>query len=253
MKKESRFLRFQVNSARRSKSGLTVSGIIKQGHVEVGDRVFLYHNSEYSECYVNSIWQNGKNVRDCHQGKASILSLISSSPIDSLADEDLRNTFILGNKLESQSRKNEEFPKAPLNNERENNAKIQGYASVATNNGNNPSGLSVAEKEYLKNLRIAITNCGFISPTEVYVLDKIRVSLGLDSEKVEKLAEEYISRMPSDTAESQYYEAVAVCLLDRNYVSDSERMLLRNLRMYLGISEERAAKIEKLADWDNFS
>lgn len=256
---------FRVNSARKpkSKNGLILSGRIQKGYLKTGQRVLFSYGLSNVECFVDLIWLNGKQVNECYADKEAIVSVKSNVPFEDI--KDLTNIegwhLCYGNDDSTnkvskivETDKLSNIPTIPdksdssrsKRNIRERNSK----SNLETNRVNL---LTKNEKEYIKNLRSAISRYGYLSPTEVYVLDKIRIALGIGAKRAEEIELKYISRIPDDNAEHNYYEAVAACLLDCNYISDSERDLLRNLRDYLRISEARAAEIEKLADWDNYS
>lgn len=252
---------FYVSSVHRTKSKfvLNLSGKIKKGRLEIGQRVFFFFGTNYVECFVAFIWSNGKKVSECHAGKAAIVSIKSDVSFEILNDLTNTDGWHLCRNIDKKNNNDKATVFANSAAEANNcydSQVLSGAQEVSDskNNSKDSKGelLTDCEKEYVKNLRCAVYRGGYLSPTEVYVLDKIRIALGLETKRAEELELKYISRIPNNKVEHDYYDAVAACLLDCNYISDSERDLLSNLRGYLRISEARAAEIEKLADWDNY-
>lgn len=105
------------------------------------------------------------------------------------------------------------------------------------------SGLTPEEKEYLKEFKEVIAD-GDITERERRLLNKIRAQFGISVERGEEL--EAMIMQPSLTPEEQEYLSEYKEIIAEGEVSERERRFLEKLRKANGISEERAAKIEKL-------
>ncbi|MBQ0056258.1 MAG: hypothetical protein KBT20_01265 [Bacteroidales bacterium] len=99
------------------------------------------------------------------------------------------------------------------------------------------------EKEYLEEVKECLAD-GEIGPRERRLLDKIRSKLGISAARASEL-EASLSTPKLTEDEQEYLKEYKECAID-GIVSDKERRLLDKVRKMLGISEERAAEIEKL-------
>lgn len=104
------------------------------------------------------------------------------------------------------------------------------------------SGLTPEEKEYLKEFKEVIAD-GDITERERRLLNKIRAQFGISVERGEEL--EAMIMQPSLTPEEQEYLSEYKEIIAEGEVSERERRFLEKLRKANGISEERAAEIEK--------
>lgn len=104
------------------------------------------------------------------------------------------------------------------------------------------SGLTPEEKEYLKEFKEIIAD-GDITERERRLLNKIRAQFGISVERGEEL--EAMIMQPSLTPEEQEYLSEYKEIIAEGEVSERERRFLEKLRKANGISEERAAEIEK--------
>lgn len=103
--------------------------------------------------------------------------------------------------------------------------------------------LSSPEQEYLDEVKECLAD-GEIGPRERRLLDKIRSKLGISAARASEL-EASLSTPKLTEDEQEYLKEYKECAID-GIVSDKERRLLDKVRKMLGISEERAAEIEKL-------
>ncbi len=99
------------------------------------------------------------------------------------------------------------------------------------------------EKEYLEEVQECLAD-GEIGPRERRLLDKIRSKLGISEARASEL-EASLATPKLTEDEQEYLKEYKECAID-GIVSDKERRLLDKVRKMLGISEERAAEIEKL-------
>lgn len=102
--------------------------------------------------------------------------------------------------------------------------------------------LSQEEKEYIEEFKEIIAD-GEITERERRLLNKFRAKFGITDERGEEL--EAMIMQPSLTPEEQEYLAEYKEIIAEGEVSERERRFLEKLRKANGISEERAAEIEK--------
>lgn len=98
------------------------------------------------------------------------------------------------------------------------------------------------EQEYLEEIKACLAGDSEISQRERRLLDRLRDSLGISEQRAREL-EASLSQWLTDD-EKEYVEALKDSLVDGN-ISNRERRLLDKLRASLGISEARAAELEK--------
>ena len=109
---------------------------------------------------------------------------------------------------------------------------------------------SSIEKDFIQNIFVCIKETGKLSPTELYVLDKLRITYNLSEERARQLMQVTIKKYNAEKNELLYRDAVSACLLDCGYLTTTERYLLEKLRVALNISEQKAYSIEKESDWN---
>ena len=105
-------------------------------------------------------------------------------------------------------------------------------------------GLSEAEQEYLDELKACLEDDAEISPRERRLLERLRTNLGISDVRAAEL-EASLSQPVLTEAEKEYLSEYQECATD-GIISDKERRLLDKLRNVLGISEERAKKLESI-------
>lgn len=105
-------------------------------------------------------------------------------------------------------------------------------------------GLSEAEQEYLDELKACLEDDAEISLRERRLLERLRTNLGISEARATEL-EASLSQPVLTEAEKEYLSEYQECATD-GIISDKERRLLDKLRNVLGISEERAKKLESI-------
>lgn len=109
---------------------------------------------------------------------------------------------------------------------------------------------SSVEKDFIQDVLVCIKETGKLAPTELYVLDKLRIAYNLSEERSRQLILGTIKKYNAKKNELLYKDAVSACLLDCGYLTTTERYLLEKLRIALNISEQKAYSLEKDSDWD---
>lgn len=103
-----------------------------------------------------------------------------------------------------------------------------------------------AEQEYLDEVRACLEDDGEISDRERRLLNKLAQSLGISEERAAQLeAQAQMPITPLIPPEQEYADEIRACLADDGEITERERRLLNKIRTSLGITEERAAEIEK--------
>lgn len=109
--------------------------------------------------------------------------------------------------------------------------------------------LTSAEKEFISDIKHCLKDQGRLSPSEIFVLDKIRAALSITKIRAKELISITKKEYSYKKNEVEYRDAVSICLMDSNYITLSERFLLERLRLSLNISEQIAYEIEKNCQW----
>ena len=106
------------------------------------------------------------------------------------------------------------------------------------------------EKDYIKDIKMCVKSKEKLAPTELYVLDKLRIAYGIPEKRAQELILKTIKEYNKEKNKLLYSDAVAACLLDCGYLTANERHLLERLRVALNISEQESYTIEKDSSWD---
>lgn len=109
--------------------------------------------------------------------------------------------------------------------------------------------LNSKEKEFIEDIKVCLKDGGRISPSEFFVLEKIRKSLSISHERAKVLLNIVCKSYFDKQSEIEYSDAVSICLMDSNFISDTERFLLEKLRLSLNLSQQRAYEIEQSCKW----
>ena len=195
--------------------GVVVTGQVKSGCIEVGDKIILKNNlNNYSKVsQIIGIEMFRKLLDYCEEGD---------------------NVGILLKGIENK-------------NEISQGTSIQYYNDneAVENSPSLIESVTANEQEYLKELKACLEEGGEISTGERRLLKRIRESLGI-SEKRAKELEDSLSIPKLTDAEKEYLDEYKACLDEDSEITAGERRLLNRIRESLGISEERANEIEKL-------
>lgn len=105
--------------------------------------------------------------------------------------------------------------------------------------------LTTEEQEYIEELKECLADNGTISSSERRLLEKLRVKSGITEARAAELERSIAQPMLTED-EEDYLAEYKECLADGGTISSSERRLLEKIRIKSGISQERAAEIEKL-------
>lgn len=243
--------KFIITSCKKYKTGILTTGTIQRGTVTSLDVVYLntssaVKNSIYPiEAYVHCLFQSGRMVEKCHKGQQISIYLKGIDVEHVIPNQ----TYLTSQKL-PECKESRDFVQGEDNTiikKQDIINKLEKSTDVAEDKFETI--LNSAEKTYVKNIRICINTNGYISPTEIYVLDKIRQVLNISPERAQELFRKTLSTYKANQHETIYRDAISMCLLDCNYITKSERRLLTTLQSILGISDKRASEIEDESKW----
>lgn len=111
---------------------------------------------------------------------------------------------------------------------------------------NKAPSVSENEKQYVEEIKACLADDGQISEKERRLLNRLRMSLGISEERAKDLEKMANAGGTLTEGEAELFAEYKECLLDGS-ISDKERRILDRLRKSLGISEERASELEKMA------
>lgn len=230
--------------------GVVVIGRIQSGIVYNNDNVIIhvegqnftahveYISRRYSK-YTNVYEQNG--VDCCSKGNnvALYLSGIGYNVIKP------NRSFV----------KKDTTVKEHNNQPKEQNCTENINGSIKTNDNYDTKLIDISlklksiEKNFVQDILMCIKRDRCITPTVLYVLDKLRDSYCISEERGRELILSTIKNFEQYKNETIYRDAVAACLLDCGYLTETESILLEKLRKTLGIPENVAYMIKKGIEW----
>ncbi len=120
--------------------------------------------------------------------------------------------------------------------------KASNVQSTKTNLSTPPS--KENESEYIEELKACYED-GIITDKERRLLDRLRKSLGISEARAAEL-EAMCNPNTLSAEEQEYADEVKACLEDDGVITDKERRLLNKVAKSLGITQERANRIEKM-------
>lgn len=195
--------------------GVVVTGQVKSGCIEVGDKIILKNNqNNYSKvCKITGIEMFRKLLDFCEEGD---------------------NVGILLNEIKNKN----EIPRGTSVQYYNENDALENSPSLTES-------VTANEQEYLEELKACLEEDNEISPKERRLLERLREKLGITSGRAKELEDSL--KVPQLTdAEKEYLDEYKACLEEDSEITAKERRLLNRIRESLGISEERANEIEKL-------
>ena len=106
---------FAITSSRRTKTGISVVGRVRDGYIKQGNPINLINNYIVSPCFVKSIYVSGKHVPECFKGQSAIIDLYFKSEtektiIGALEDAYLTTNNDLGAVMKRDNSTTEEIP-----------------------------------------------------------------------------------------------------------------------------------------------
>lgn len=195
--------------------GVVVTGQVKSGCIEVGDKIILKNNqNNYSKvCKITGIEMFRKLLDFCEEGD---------------------NVGILLNEIKNKN----EIPRGTSVQYYNENDALENSPSLTES-------VTANEQEYLEELKACLEEDNEISPKERRLLERLREKLGITPGRAKELEDSL--KVPQLTdAEKEYLDEYKACLEEDSEITAKERRLLNRIRESLGISEERANEIEKL-------
>lgn len=193
--------------------GVVITGRVKKGCITVGEEIILTNNqNNYSKVsQIIGIEMFRKLFDYCEEGD---------------------NVGILLKGIENKN----EIPKGTF---------VQYYNETLEKSSSLIESIATDEQIYLDELKACLEEDNEISPKERRLLERLREKLGISAERAKVLEESLVVPQLTDE-EKEYLDEYKACIEEDGEISPKERRLLNRIRESLGISEERANKIEKL-------
>lgn len=277
----------KVKKKRLYASGVLVIGNIISGNISCGEIVTVRVNSKEYKAHVDAInnnYPNGNNVHSCSTGSNVGLYLskvnhtkvklgktlvekvetTEKDTIDAKRQYPDRKQKNISKKQKKVEKNIYEIDSSEISQSKRDNPKTSSESvdtshlitisdtmpyGILANSKEQSHQFNSKEKEFVEDIKVCLKDGGRISPSEFFVLDKIRKSLSISEERA-KLLIAFVCKSYSDKQdEIEYSDAVSMCLMDSNYISDTERFLLEKLRLSLNLSQQRAYEIEQNCKW----
>lgn len=234
--------------------GIVITGYIKSGRLSLNQTVYLHETTLFKpqQCTIVDIRKNDRFVSQAKRGD-SFTSYILGSNANSVI---IGKTYITGSskpiKTAADKKKtiiidDSEIDALALElNEPQNESKER---ATAPNKRKKIESVSSKEKELIECIQICLKSSSNLSATERYVLNKIAESYKISANRCEELINKCLKNFHSKNNIAVFRNAVLTCLLDSNYITETEHLLLERLRLSLNISEDVAYRLIYECNW----
>ncbi len=239
--------------------GLIITGRINSGRISLNQKVYLHDtaNGKPISCIIVDIRVNDKFVSQASKN-ANLTSYILGP---SLNDIVIGKSYISASaqpiQISIPKKKTKSFssPQGTMNNPpkgklEKDDKRIETTAKTSQKTIQFADKIISSEKEILDCIKHCLRDEGCISSSEKYVLYKIAEANNIAKKRCEELLTQCIKSYNSERAISIFEDAVKTCLLDSNYISETEIFLLERLRISLNIPENVAHKIFYKYSWE---
>lgn len=277
----------KVKKKRLYAPGALVIGNIVSGNISCDEIVIVRVNSKEYKAYVDAInnnYPNGHSVHSCSTGSNVGLYLSKVDYDDIKLGKTVVERIAIGDdetietkqkkdgiKNKTKGKKQKKLEKAKeddrivdssaisqsakkscnpiVESENPSHTESKSYATHSRASIKAPLQLNSQEKEFIEDIKVCMKDGGRISPSEFFVLDKIRKALSISQEQAKSLIAFVYRSFNDKQNEIEYSDAVSMCLMDSNYITTTERFLLEKLRLSLNITQQRAYEIEENCKW----
>lgn len=243
---------FKVKKKSAYDKGVIVIGKILSGFLSCGDDVIVAVGKNEYKAQIDSIIDkpNGGLVQRCSSGNN--VSLYLAGIDEHIVKPGVTVVKNIDSKIfVSKYSKKSGAKKSAKREEEQNKVGTGDVVQKKTSNLKSKKyDYSSVEKNFIQDISLCLKNNGRIAPTELYVLDKLRIAYNIPEERGQQLILATIKKYDAKKNEMIYRDAVSACLLDCGYLTITESCLLEKLRVALNIPENKAYLIEKDSDWD---
>lgn len=255
-------LLIEISEVKPFAKGIVITGTIKSGRLSLKQNVYLHETSSgiIIQCSIVDIRNQNGFLSQAKSGDKIISYLIGTNAGNIV----IGKTYISGT-LKQIRHSHEKFDKTEskrIITARSNYSSKQKEGAIATNFSSNsslqknnqkgkghPESVSTKEKELVSCIQACIKSGSNLSATERYVISKIADSFNITAERCDELIKRCLKRSQDNKNIEIFRDAVLTCLLDSNYISETEHMLLERLRLSLDIPEDVAHNIVYQCNW----
>lgn len=247
-------LQIKISEVSQLAKGTIITGKILSGRLSLNQNVFLHNttNGKPISCIIVDIRVNDRFVSQAKKNSnftSYILGphlgdyIIGQSYISSLSQpkKEKVKTEEVAKFEDTAQRSVVKVPKTK--NPIDNIVTERVHPNSSINAENLKSNIVAAEKEIIDCINHCLADGGSLSATEKYVIYKIAEVHNISKSQCEKILSKTLKSFDENKSTKIFSDAVKSCLLDSNYISESELYLLSKLRDALNISESIAHDI----------
>ena len=242
--------------------GVVISGHIQAGRLSRDQTVYLHNttNNKIKQCTIVDIRSASSNLFKSQAKKGDKITsyLLGALPCDFI----LGQTYIGGtrNAYKFRSDASSNVPSKNKSNICDSENNQNGEEKFIPLNGAKRSNIytpiiktevpkSTSEKDLIACIQACINNGVSISATEKYLIMTLAESYNIPKSRCNELITQCLRKFDENMNLTKFRNAVLTCLLDSNYISDTEYMLLCKLRCALCIPEDIAHNIIYQCNW----
>lgn len=256
-------LLIKISEVKPFAKGIVITGIIKSGRLSLKQNVYLHETSSgiIIQCSIVDIRNQNGLLSQAKSGDKITSYLIGTNASNIVMGKTyisgtmkpIRHSHEKADKAESKrvitdrskyiSSRQKEGTLAP---------DISSNSSLQKSNKKvkeQPQSVSTKEKELVGCIQACIKSGSNLSATERYVISKIADSFNITAERCDELIKRCLKRSQDNKNIEIFRNAVLTCLLDSNYISETEHMLLERLRLSLDIPEDVAHNMIYECNW----
>lgn len=255
-------LHIKINEVSQLAKGTIITGHILSGRLSHNQSVYLHNttNGKPISCIVVDIQVNDRFVSQAKKNSNFTSYILGPHLDDYIIGQSYISSLSQPNKEKIKTEELTKVKDTAQNSVVKTSRDITPTANIDTekSHSNNAkiktlkSNIAAAEKEIIDCINRCLDDGGTLSATEKYVIYKIAEAHNISKSQCEKLLKKTLKSFDEKKSIKIFSDVVKSCLLDSNYISESELYLLFKLRDALNISESIAHDIIYHSTWSAF-
>lgn len=253
-------LQIKIKEVSQLAKGAIVTGFISSGRLNLNQTVYLHGTAtgKAISCTIVNIRVNDRSVSQAKKNTNVTFNILGSHLSDYIIGQSYISSLPQPNKdrkkiITVKPEENSQF----VIKENDDDYKIQS-AKLSKELEQKKSTKRSLKKNNHDSIEKEITDCinhclrdqGSISATEKFVIFKIAEAHNFPRSRCEQLFENITKSFNKQKAIKIFTDTVKCCLLDSNYLSESELFLLNRLHLSLNLDESTAHDIIYHYSWD---
>lgn len=254
-------LLIELSEVKPFAKGIIITGTIKSGRLSLKQNVYLHETSSgiIIQCSIIDIRNQNGFLSQAKSGDKITSYLIGTNAGNIV----IGKTYISGTmksirhsreKADKTESKRVITDKSSFSKQKEGtiDTDFSSHSSFQISNQKvkgHPESVSTKEKELVGCIQACIKSGSNLSATERYIISKIANSFNITAERCDELIKRCLKRSQDNKNIEIFRDAILTCLLDSNYISKTEHMLLERLRLSLNIPEDVAHNMIYQCNW----